>query len=87
MRLPCPHCGLRDLEEFYYGGPALPVRPADPEAVDDRGWAEYLFYRQNPKGPHQEVWQHRYGCRAWFELRRDTLSHEVLNPAETDGSS
>ena len=35
MHIPCPHCGLRDEEEFCYGGPAHVVRPAKPEDATD----------------------------------------------------
>ena len=27
MRLPCPHCGLREVSEFRYGGDATKKRP------------------------------------------------------------
>ncbi len=77
LRIPCPHCGLRDLTEFRHGGEAGVERPADPSAASDAVWADYLYYRNNVKGPHVERWVHIHGCRQWFELRRDTLTHEV----------
>lgn len=78
MRIPCPHCGTRDIAEFRYGGAAGVERPADPAAAGDAAWADYLFYRDNPKGPYRERWVHAYGCRRWFELERDTVTHEIL---------
>ena len=80
LRIPCPCCGLRDETEFRYGGEANVRRPAEPGAADDVAWADYLFYRDNLRGPHRERWFHAFGCRQWFELRRDTLSHRWLDP-------
>ncbi|MDX1554632.1 MAG: sarcosine oxidase subunit delta, partial [Xanthomonadales bacterium] len=74
---PCPYCGVRDQDEFRYGGEAPIVRPADPEQATDAEWADYLFYRDNIKGPRLERWLHRHGCRQWFLVRRDTLTHEI----------
>ncbi|MEE8286641.1 MAG: sarcosine oxidase subunit delta, partial [Gammaproteobacteria bacterium] len=37
--------------------------------------------RDNPRGPHLEWWYHSAGCHRWFQVRRDTLSHEVLGSA------
>ncbi len=78
LRIPCPYCGLRDEDEFRYGGEASVLRPTDPEQATDAEWADYLFYRDNLKGEHRERWLHAYGCRQWFLLRRDTLTHEIF---------
>ena len=32
-------------------------------------------------GPHDELWLHSAGCRQWFEVRRDTRTHEILASA------
>ena len=77
MRIPCPHCGERDLDEFRFGGEASVARPGNPENCSDKDWADYLFYRNNVKGPQLERWLHTYGCGQWFLVRRDTLSHEI----------
>ena len=77
LRLPCPYCGLRDQDEFRCGGEATVQRPAQPEQASDDAWADYLFYRDNLKGPHLERWFHAYGCRQWFLLERDTLTHDI----------
>ncbi len=77
----CPHCGPRAEHEFTYGGDATVRRPADPAAATDSAtgaeWTGYVFLRDNPKGPHREYWLHQFGCRRWFEVRRDTLTHEI----------
>jgi heterotetrameric sarcosine oxidase delta subunit len=78
LRIQCPYCGLRDQTEFRYGGEASRVRPHDPDGISDREWADYLFYRVNPKGPLQERWVHSYGCGQWFIAVRDTLTHEII---------
>jgi len=77
LRIPCPYCGLRDQDEFRFGGEANITRPADPERASDAEWANYLFYRDNLKGPHTERWVHSFGCRQWFTLVRDTVTHEI----------
>ena len=73
----CPWCGPRDETEFRYGGEAPVARPADPQALDDAAWAEYVFMRNNPKGWFRERWVHASGCRRWFNIERHTLTHEI----------
>jgi heterotetrameric sarcosine oxidase delta subunit len=51
--------------------------PADPAALTDEEWGRYLFVRANPKGVFDERWVHTAGCRRWFDLRRDTITHEM----------
>ena len=46
----CPHCGPRPEIEFRCGGEAHIARPAEPSKLDDAQWAEFLFFRTNPKG-------------------------------------
>jgi sarcosine oxidase subunit delta len=80
MRLTCPLCGERDLREFSCRGAATlldrPAPDAGPEAFHD-----YLHLRENPAGPHAELWHHVLGCRAWLRVVRDTRSHRVLSTA------
>lgn len=75
--IPCPWCGERDETEFSYGGQAGVPYPADPAALTDEEWATFLFFRDNPRGASHERWVHTHGCRRWFELTRDTVSHEI----------
>ena len=77
LLVPCPWCGPRDEVEFSYGGQADVAYPRDPAALTDAEWAEFLFVRDNPKGPFGERWVHTHGCRRWFELDRDTATNEV----------
>jgi sarcosine oxidase, subunit delta len=48
-----------------------------PEHATDAEWARVLFYRPNPVGPLVERWVHVHGCGQWFEVVRDTLTHEI----------
>jgi heterotetrameric sarcosine oxidase delta subunit len=73
----CPYCGPRDETEYHYGGQAHVAYPADPHALSDREWAQYLFYRENRKGLFAERWSHSGGCRRWFNAVRDTVSYEI----------
>lgn len=79
LQITCPWCGPRDESEFSYGGEAHIVRPADPYALSDAEWADYLFKRTNPKGRHREQWCHSHGCRRWFNVERDTVSYKILS--------
>ena len=85
MLIPCPHCGPRDEDEFSYGGDATVRRPPDPDALSDEEWTAFLFLRDNPRGSHREHWFHRYGCRRWLTIERDTLTHRIVG-AEDDRS-
>jgi methylglutamate dehydrogenase subunit B len=77
MRIACPHCGTRDLREFVYHGDAGVRRP-DPAAPDAAAqFADYVYLRDNPAGPHRELWYHAAGCQAWLVVTRDTRTHEI----------
>ena len=78
MQIPCPWCGLRDEDEFSCGGQSHIQRPEVPERVSDVEWSHYLFNRTNPKGLHLERWRHTIGCRQWFNVARDTVSHDIV---------
>lgn len=76
LRISCPYCGVRDENEFAFGGEAHLERP--PLGASDAEWTQYLFFRRNPLGEHAERWRHARGCGQWFNLLRHTLTHEVL---------
>jgi sarcosine oxidase subunit delta len=76
--LSCPWCGERDQTEFHYGGDATVTRPA-PDDADPERWFAYLHLRDNPRGPHRELWFHADGCRQWLEVTRDTATHRVTD--------
>ena len=81
MLIPCPYCGPRDVTEFAYGGDANVRQPTGIEASSQEAWAAYVYLRDNPRGPHDELWQHSAGCRRWIRVTRNTLTHEVLGSA------
>ncbi|WP_093633990.1 sarcosine oxidase subunit delta [Paraburkholderia aspalathi] len=76
LRIQCPHCGERDHTEFQYGGDATVQRPAFDDTSFD-AWYAYVFERGNPRGVHQEYWQHTAGCREWLVVTRDTATHRI----------
>lgn len=77
MLIPCPYCGARDAQEFSYRGDATLARP-DPTALDAADtFHDYVYLRDNPAGPHRELWYHAAGCRRWIEVARDTRTHEI----------
>ncbi len=86
LSISCPWCGPRDEPEFVCGGPADVARPGDPDAASDAEWAAYLYFRRNPRGRTLERWLHAAGCRRWFLVERDTVTHEILRIRTLDGS-
>jgi sarcosine oxidase subunit delta len=77
MRIPCPHCGARDLREFSYLGDAAPKRP-DPNSADAlEQFNIYVYIRNNPMGQHAELWYHAAGCQTWLIVQRDTRTHAI----------
>jgi len=81
MKIPCPHCGDRDLGEFVYGGDASKKRP-EHGSKGAKTWHDFAFVFENPKGPHLEFWHHTLGCRQWFKLTRNTATNEVIEVVE-----
>lgn len=82
LLIKCPWCGDRAETEFSYGGEAGISRPLQPDELSDTDWADYLFARKNPRGTHQELWNHAQGCRRWFEAERDTVSYVIAETRE-----
>ncbi|WP_319414241.1 sarcosine oxidase subunit delta [uncultured Cohaesibacter sp.] len=78
FKIDCPYCGARDESEFSYGGEAHITRPEKPESLSDEAWGAFLFTRSNKKGLIRERWLHSHGCRRWFNLLRDSASHEII---------
>ena len=79
--IPCPYCGPRDEAEFSYHGDATAVRPTGEE-----GFFDYVYTRANPRGWHQEWWQHTGGCRAVLKVLCHTLTHEVRAAMPADSA-
>ncbi|MFY0614591.1 MAG: sarcosine oxidase subunit delta [Hyphomicrobiaceae bacterium] len=78
LLIDCPYCGERPEIEFQCGGEAHIARPLVPAELDDRQWAEFLFYRANTKGVMAERWNHQSGCQRWFNALRNTVSDRIL---------
>lgn len=76
MRIACPHCGLRDVQEFVYHGDSSPPRPSG-LAATEAAMFDYVYLRDNPRGLHEEFWYHSAGCQAWLIVRRDTFTHAI----------
>lgn len=77
MRIPCPYCGSRDYSEFAYLGDAAPKRPDSAAENADELFFDYVYLRDNPAGPIQELWYHANGCRSWLVITRDTRTHDI----------
>jgi sarcosine oxidase subunit delta len=78
VRIPCPFCGERDLSEFAYLGDAGYRRP-ELGPADHEQFYEAVYLRDNPAGPHEELWYHAFGCRSWLIVTRNTRTHEILS--------
>ena len=77
MRIACPYCGTRGVDEFAYLGDASQARP-DPDGPDaEARFVDYVFMRDNPAGRHRELWQHALGCQSWLVVTRDTRTHAI----------
>ena len=55
----CPWCGPREEVEFHYGGQAHVAYPAEPATVPGTAWAQFLFFRDNPRGPVRRAMEPR----------------------------
>jgi sarcosine oxidase subunit delta len=85
LLIQCPWCGLRNQTEFTYGADANVRRPAADAPVRD--WVNYVYFRDNPRGPHSEFWHHVYGCRQWLCVKRNTMTHEIIEVGPAAESS
>ncbi|GAB4281858.1 MAG: sarcosine oxidase subunit delta [Roseovarius sp.] len=79
MIIPHPLLGPRDAAEFVYLGDAALIDRPDPAAPDAaERFYEYQYLRDNPAGPHRELWYHEQGDRSWLVVTRDTITHEII---------
>jgi methylglutamate dehydrogenase subunit B len=85
MRINCPHCGERSLDEFVYHGDATVTRPdpASPSALAE--FTAYAFERTNAATGHRELWYHSAGCHAWLVVTRNLLTHAVTSVENARG--
>ena len=84
LLIPCPWCGPRSEHEFICGGDATRKRPSDPNSLNEHEWSDYLHNNDNVKGWVRERWWHNKGCNTWFEIERNTLTHEIRELADND---
>ena len=77
LLLTCPNCGADCTETELAPGGEAHLRRAGPGASDE-ALADYLFFRENPRGVHFERWRHAFGCGKWFHAARCTASLEVF---------
>ncbi|MQF69406.1 sarcosine oxidase subunit delta [SAR202 cluster bacterium AD-804-J14_MRT_500m] len=70
----CPNCGERSAYDFTFGGEAQ-TRPAPDDSAAD--WTKFLYYRSNLPGTQREWWYHRFGCRRWLMVERDSVTNRV----------
>lgn len=69
IKIPCPHCGPRAIEEYAYGEVFdVPAGITEPEARN----LDRAFMHNNVEGRVREAWFHVYGCRRWVYVERDT---------------
>lgn len=77
LLIACPWCGPRDQTEYTFVGDGTVRRPADSLAASEAEWLDWVFIRDNPRGPHKEIWQHASGCRRFLLVTRDTLTMRI----------
>ena len=82
LNIKCPYCGDRSQKEFAYGGDGTVVRPQLNQEVTDEKWDEFVYLRKSPRGKHIELWHHIAGCRQWFRVQRDSVTHEIFKTAK-----
>ena len=82
LNIRCPYCGDRSQKECAYGGDGTVVRPKLNQEISDEKWDEFVYLRKSPRGKHIELWHHIAGCRQWFQVKRDTVTHEIFQTAK-----
>lgn len=77
MRIVCPHCGDRGLDEFLYYGDASVTRPDSAASTAMEDFTRYVYERANLAGSHAELWYHSAGCHAWLVVTRNVVDHQI----------
>ena len=75
FRIPCPHCGPRNVSEFRHVGEAR-TRP-EPQTASPEQWRSYLYQQRNVAGWSAESWYHTVGCRRFIDVERHTVTNET----------
>ena len=80
MRIPCPYCGARGTRSSPISAtpPCARRRSGSAPTTRLRAVHDYVYLRDNPAGPHRELWYHGAGCHAWLVVTRDTRTHEIV---------
>ena len=79
--LECPINGLRNINEFTYGGEVK--QRMDPSLYSDREWAEFIFMEDNKLGVVKEWWFHNPSSY-WFIAERNTQTDEIIRTYPPD---
>lgn len=74
IRIPCPHCGPRNSDEFSYLGERTPRPGAEATPAE---WRQYLYGKVNPAGWTSEQWYHSAGCGKFIVAERHTVTNEI----------
>ena len=77
LEINCPYCGKRSQNEFSYGGDASVKRPELEKEISNKDCDDFVYFRNNPRGKHTELWHHVAACRQWFKVLRDTVTHKI----------
>ncbi|MFA5902157.1 MAG: sarcosine oxidase subunit delta [Hyphomicrobium sp.] len=77
MRIACPYCGDRSLDEYIYSGDATVRRPDATSPTAEADFVRYAYERDNLPGKHRELWYHAAGCHAWLVVTRDVSTHII----------
>ena len=80
IRLDCPNCGERPLEEFLYGEI---LRVPDSVTAPDARDVDRAFMHDNVEGVTTERWFHAFGCRRWMDVKRDTRTEKILSSSSS----
>ncbi len=81
----CPLNGLRNINEFVFGGEVKPMPAMD---CSDEQWADYIFYHNNSEKVVQEWWLHS-ASGYWFIAERHRVTDDVVrtfDPSEWFGT-
>jgi len=68
LRIDCPNCGVRSVDEWIYGE----VYDVPDSLSGDQRDIDRAYFHNNEHGEISEAWFHLYGCRRWIRVRRDT---------------
>ena len=77
MMIDHPLLGPRDAAEFVYLGDACLIERPDGMVASLDQMHDYVYLRDNPAGPHRELWYHEHGDRSWLVVTRNTLTHQI----------